>query len=205
VSLVLAADYRVKDFDHWWSLIGATVDGLHRLRAHHLVVYRALEEGDRVFVTVGVHERGPLEALLRSPLMLRWFDTAGVEDIPSIFAGHVLEKLDLAENTGERGSVIVAGIVSLDDVERWQASLHGSLDGLRAHGVRRLWTYQAFDDENEVMILQEIDTERHARRWITDPTDAAEWMARAGVGAYPPLFVGRIAHVTALESDPSDV
>jgi hypothetical protein len=48
-----------------------------------------------------------------------------------------------------------------------------------------------------VMILQEIATERQAEQWIRHPDAAAGFMAEAGVGAYPPLFVGRL--VQALE------
>ncbi|MGH3524068.1 MAG: fatty-acid--CoA ligase, partial [Mycobacterium sp.] len=31
-----------------------------------------------------------------------------------------------------------------------------------------------------------------ARRWIEQPDTAAPWIDRAGVGAYPPVFVGRL-------------
>ncbi len=55
--------------------------------------------------------------------------------------------------------------------------------------------FGAFDDENEVMILQEIDSEQDASRWIDHPDSVAEWMAGAGVGAYPPIFVGRLKHM----------
>lgn len=170
MTVVLAADYRVRDFDRWWSLIGGTLDELQRLSAHHLVIYRSIDEPNRVFVTVGIRQRGPLEALLRSPRLLQWFDTADIDDIPSVFAGEVREKLDLVEDSGAPASVIVAGIVPLEDPQRWQETVHASMDGLRASGVLRIWTYQALDDEREVMILQEVDTERpretvaHAQR-----------------------------------------
>jgi hypothetical protein len=41
------------------------------------------------------------------------------------------------------------------------------------------------------MILQHLDDEDSARRWIDHPDIAAPWIARAGVGAYPPVFVGK--------------
>jgi hypothetical protein len=51
--------------------------------------------------------------------------------------------------------------------------------------------FRAFDDGHEVMILQELDGEDRARRWIEDPDTAAPWIDGAGVGAYPPVFVGK--------------
>ena len=41
------------------------------------------------------------------------------------------------------------------------------------------------------MILQELDDEDRARRWIEHPDPAAPWIAGAGRGAYPPVFVGK--------------
>src|SRR5437660_673704 len=96
MSLVLAADYRVPDFDHWWAALAGDLSRLPGLGAHHVVVYRSLQDASRVFVTIGVRERGPVDALLRSPLMLSWFDSAGVEEIPPMFAGEIVEKLDLS-------------------------------------------------------------------------------------------------------------
>jgi hypothetical protein len=199
MSIVLAAEYRVKDYARWWSIVEKTPAELRTLGAHHLVVYRALDDGDRIFSTLGVRSREPLRALLGSRQMMEWFDLAGVEDIPSLFAGDVLEKLDLTEFTGRPGAVIVAGVVRLDDPARWLGGVHAAADQLRASGVTRVWTYRAFDDDQELMILQEIETERQARDWITHGGKVAEWMAGAGIGAYPPLFVGRLAQVLAVE------
>jgi hypothetical protein len=65
------------------------------------VVYRSLQDASRVFVTIGVRERGPVDALLRSPLMFAWFDSAGVDEIPPMFVGQVVEKLNLDPDTLE--------------------------------------------------------------------------------------------------------
>src|SRR6266481_2057280 len=102
MSLVLAADYRVPDFDHWWAALAA---GLPGLGAHHVVVYRSLEDTSRVFVTIGFRERPPVDALLRSPLMFSWFDSAGVDELPPMFAGEVVEKFDLGSRSGPAGPV----------------------------------------------------------------------------------------------------
>ena len=77
MSLVLAADYRVPDFDHWWAAIAGDLARLPDLGVHIVVVYRSLQDANRIFVTIGVRERGPVDALLRSPVMFSWFDSAG--------------------------------------------------------------------------------------------------------------------------------
>lgn len=211
MSLVLAADYRVPDFDHWWAALADDLPRLPSLGAHHIVVYRSLEDASRVFVTIGFRERPPVDALLRSPVMFAWFDSAGVDELPPMFAGEVVEKFDLgspAGSAGDQGSgpaaaaetVIVAAIAPVDQLEgvdRLRARVHTAADRIAASGVRRFWIYRALDDAAEVMILQEIATERQAEQWIRHPDAAAGFMAEAGVGAYPPLFVGRL--VQALE------
>ena len=200
MSLVLAADYRVPDFDHWWATLTGGLPRLPSLGAHHIVVYRSLEDASRIFVTIGVREREPIDALLRSPVMFSWFDSAGVQEIPPMFAGQVVEKLDLDPAAGTSvttGAVIVAAIASIAQLDRLRASVHAAVARLAASGVRRFWIYRALDDQAEVMILQEIATERQAEQWVRHPDAAAAFMAEAGAGAYPPLFVGRL--VQAIE------
>jgi hypothetical protein len=206
MSLVLAADYRVPDFDHWWAAIAGDLAGLPDLGVHIVVVYRSLQDANRIFVTIGVRERGPVDALLRSPVMFSWFDSAGVDEIPPIFAGEVVEKLDLDPRAGPSaapGAVIVAAIAPVgrlegpEGLDRLRASVHGAVTRLAASGVRRFWIYRALDDQAEVMILQEMATERQAEQWIRHPDAAAAFMAEARVGAYPSLFVGRL--VDAIE------
>ena len=86
----------------------------------------------------------------------------------------------------------IAPVGRLDRLDRLRASIHAAVPRLAASGVRRFWIYRALDDAAEVMILQEIATERQAEQWIRHPDAAAGFMAEAGVGAYPPLFVGRL-------------
>jgi len=213
MSLVLAADYRVPDFDHWWATLTGDLPRLPNLGAHHIVVYRSLDDASRVFVTIGVRERGPVDALLRSPVMFSWFDSAGVEEIPPMFAGEVVEKLELAGEAAAPavpGAVIVAaitpvsrleGVEGLEGLDRLRASVHAAVARLAASGVRRFWIYRALDDQAEVMILLQIATERQAEQWIRHPDAAAAFMAEAGAGAYPPLFVGRLVRAIAVPGD----
>jgi hypothetical protein len=200
MSLVLAADYRVPDFDHWWAALTDDLPRLPSLGAHHIVVYRSLEDTSRVFVTIGFRERPRVDALLRSPVMFAWFDSAGVDELPPMFAGEVVEKFDLGSPARSPGpaaaaaaeTVVVAAIVPVGELDRLRARVHTAADRIAASGVRRFWLYRALDDAAEVMILQEIATERQAEQWIRHPDAAAGFMAEAGVGAYPPLFVGRL-------------
>ncbi len=221
MSLVLAADYRVPDFDQWWATLAGDLPRLPGLGPHHVVVYRSLQDASRVFVTIGVTERGPaaaggkasmIDILLRSPVMLSWFDSAGVDEIPPVFAGEVVEKLDLdlpaglpapAADIAAAGAVIVAAIAPVgrpegfEGVDRLRASVHAAATRLAASGVQRFWIYRALDDQAEVMILLQIATERQAEQWIRHPDAAAAFMAEAGAGGYPPLFAGRM--VKAIE------
>jgi hypothetical protein len=208
MSLVLAADYRVPDFDHWWATIASDLAILPGLGVHIVVVYRSLRDANRVFVTIGVRERGPVDALLRSPIMFSWFDSAGVEELPPMFVGQIVEKLNLdpdtlqarpaATGTRSPGAVMVGAIAPVGRLDRLRASIHAAVPRLAASGVRRFWIYRALDDQAEVMVLQEIATERQAEQWIRHPDAAASFMAEAGVGAYPPLFVGRLVQTIKL-------
>jgi hypothetical protein len=222
MSLVLAADYRVPDFDHWWAVLARDLPRLPSLGAHHIVVYRSIEDASRVFVTLGFSERPPVHALLRSPGMFSWFDAAGVQEIPPMFAGEVVEKLDLAPQSTRSGPagagdvrvdrvsgplaaaemVIVAAIAPVSQLDRLRASVHTAAARLAASGVRRFWIYRALDDQAEVMILQEVATEQQAEQWVAHPDAAAAFMSEAGEGAYPPLFVGRL--VQAIETPRDD-
>jgi hypothetical protein len=61
--------------------------------------------------------------------------------------------------------------------------------------------FEAFDDPDEIMFLHELSDEVSARRWLHRPDVATEWFSDAGVGAYPPLFVGRIAHMMRISDE----
>lgn len=203
MSLVLAADYRVPDFDRWWAVLSRDLPRLPSLGAHHVVVYRALDDGSRIFVTIGFRDRRPVDVLLRSPGMFSWFDAAGVEEIPPMFVGEVVEKFNIGSQAGSAGpaaraeTVIVAAIAPVGQLDRLRDRVHTAADRFAASGVRRFWIYRALDDQGEVMVLQEVATERQAEEWIHHPDDAAAFMSETGEGPYPPLFVGRL--VQAIE------
>jgi hypothetical protein len=151
-------------------------------------------------VTIGVRSREPIVDLLRSRVFFDWFDAVGVEDIPAVFAGEIVERFELspASNPTAPG-VVVAAVAAVDDASALTEEVRAGLDRFTAAGVRKTWVFRAFDDRHEVMILQELDDEDHAQRWIEHPATAAPWITRAGVGAYPPVFVGRFLDMMRID------
>lgn len=192
-SLVLALDYRVDDVDRTWSLIHNDHSPLLALGARHVVLYTSVSEPDRVLVTIGLRHRISVKDLLRSPAVFEWFDRAGVNDLPAIFAGEVAEKINLAQPGPEPdGSEVIVGVVAtVADPADLMAKVHAGLDRFADAGVRKVWMYQAVDDGREVMTLLEFDSAASAQRWIDHPDTAAEWMSGVGIGGYPRPFVGK--------------
>ena len=200
-SMVIASDYRVPDPARVWPLLERNKAALADIGAHHVLVYTSTHDYGRVLVMIGVHSRERIVDLLRSRVFFDWFDAAGVEDIPAVFAGEIVDRF-IAETpaTLRAPGVVVAGIGSVDDVSTLTAEVGGAMARFTAAGIRKTWVFQAFDDEHEVLILQEFPDEESAREWIDHPDAAAEWMSGAGVGAYPSLFVGRFFDMMRIET-----
>jgi hypothetical protein len=200
-SMVIASDYRVPDPTRVWPLLERSKSALADIGAHHVLVYTSTHDYGRVLVMIGVHSREPIVELLRSRVFFDWFDEAGVDDIPAVFAGEIIDRLVAASPPNPRApGVVVAGIASIDDVSALTAEVNYAQDRFTAAGIRKTWIFQAFDDDHEVLILQEFPDEESARRWIDHPDAAAEWMSGAGAGAYPPLFVGRFSDMMRIEA-----
>ncbi|CAN5571794.1 hypothetical protein BH09ACT7_BH09ACT7_15490 [soil metagenome] len=200
-SLVIAFDYRVPDPSRVGPLLERRTAALAQIGAHHVLVYRSIHEHGRVLVMTGVHSREPIVDLMRSRVLFDWFDSVGVEEIPAIFAGEIIERFDLTEPESVElaPGVVVAGIVSVDDVAVLTTQLRLASARFKAFGIRKMWVFQAFDDSREVLILQEIDDEASARRWMDNPDVATEWMTHAGLGVYPPLFVGEFDRMVKVD------
>jgi hypothetical protein len=200
-SLILACDFRVDDVNRMWKWLKKHRDGLAGIGAHHVVLYTSIWEPRRVLVTIGIRKAGSVRDVLRSPAIFEWFDISGADDIPPIFGGEVVEKIDLYEPSPEEhvGRVVVGVMAAVDDVSALMVKVHDGLERFKRGGVRKIWVYRALDDGREVMILQEIEDEVAARQWIEHPDAAAEWMSKAGLGAYPTQFVGKFAHLMAVD------
>ena len=192
-SLVLASDYRVPDPKHVSPLLQRRQDGLANLGAHHALVYTSTTEPGRVLVVLAIHAREPVLDVMRSRVFFDYFDAVGVEDIPAVFAGELVERLDLVDEAPPAApEVMVSLIAPVQDVQRLLQLVHASTDGLRGAGVQKLLLFSAFDNPLEVMLMLHTDNEAHARSWLHDSDLAHEWLDRAGVGAYPPVFVGAL-------------
>ncbi|HEX4393239.1 MAG TPA: fatty-acid--CoA ligase [Mycobacterium sp.] len=188
-SLVIASDYRVADPEQVWPLLTRRRSALAGIGAHHVLLYTSTHDHGRVLVTIGVRSREPIVELLRSRVFFDWFDAVGVDDIPAVFAGEIVERFGSVAPSAP--GVVVAAMSAVDDVPSLAHEIRRALPRFEAAGIRETRLFQAFDDSHEVMILQELDDENHARRWIEHPDAAAPWIDGAGVGAYPPVFVGK--------------
>jgi hypothetical protein len=206
-SLILACDCRVADVDRMWTWLEDRRSGLAAMGAQHVVLFTSIWESGRVLVTFGVRDLQSMRALLQSPAIFEWFDAGGVGDIPPIFAGEVVDQIDLYEPSPVEAvtGVVVGAVSSVDDVSELMLNVHNGLDAFRQTGVRKIRVYRALDDGREVMILQELDNEVSARRWIDHPLCTAEWMSGVGFGPYPPVFVGRFADLIDIDEQGSPV
>jgi hypothetical protein len=201
-SLILACDFTVDDVERMWRWIQGQREILASIGTRYLVVYSSVWEPGRILVTTGIRQQQSIQRIVQSRKIFEWFDVAGLADIPPIFGGEVVEKIDLVDGSSPApADALVLGVISsVTDVTALVARVHEAASSFRSAGVRRVWIYRAFDDGHEVMILEEIDSESHLRRWIEKPDAAAEWMRSAGFGAYPPMFVGRVAHLMTIDS-----
>jgi hypothetical protein len=198
--MVIASDYRVPSPERVWPLLQRRKSALASIGAHHVLVYASMHDYGRVLVTIGVRSREPIVELLRSRVFFDWFDAVGVDDIPAVFAGEIVERFEpSAPSNPTAPGVVVAAIAAVDDVSVLTGEVRAGLERFTAAGVRKTWIFQAFDDSHEAMILQELDGEENARCWIEHPDAAAPWITRAGLGAYPPVFVGRLLDMMRID------
>ncbi|MGN7778213.1 fatty-acid--CoA ligase [Mycolicibacterium sp. 22603] len=198
-SLVLVSDYRVADPSAVWMLIQQRTAALADVGVHHVLVYTSTTDSDRVLVVLGIHAHGPVRDLLRSRAFFDWFDAVGVQDLPAVFAGELLERIDFDTDTHAAPPVMVCLVTSVADIDRLNSRVRDDAAAFRAAGVQRFWSFRALDDPHEVLMLQQIDDESAARRWLNESDDADVWLAEAGVGAYPPVFIGRFLQMMTIE------
>lgn len=204
-SMVIASDYRIDDPVKVGRLLEKRKDGLAGMGAHHVLVYRSLRERNRVLVLIGVRSKEPVVELLSSGVFHDWFDAVGVEDLPAVFAGEIVDRYDLVRSDVELPpGVVVSAIVSVDNVPVLIGELHSAIERFTQAGVRKVRVFGAFDDPHEVMIVQDFDTETHAQQWIQHHDEAADWMEHAGIGVYPPLFVGEFLAMVQVDEAGAD-
>src|SRR6202040_1710558 len=116
-SMVIASDYRVPNPERVWPLLQSRKSALAGIGAHHVLVYTSTDDYGRVLVTIGVRSREPIVELLRSRVFFEWFDAVGVEAIPAVFAGEIVERFEPSPPTEPTApGVIVAAIASVQDI-----------------------------------------------------------------------------------------
>ncbi|ORA80987.1 fatty-acid--CoA ligase [Mycolicibacter kumamotonensis] len=208
-SLVLVTDYRVPDPARIWPLLQRHRDSLAHLGARQVLVYTSSADPGRVLAVMSVCAAEPVTDLLRDDAFMHWFDAVGVNDIPAVFAGSLAQRIELADSQSSPPAVVVAAVAEVVDAEALIAHVRATAKEFTAAGIRNVWIYRAFDNPREVFMLQEATEEAEvvAAQWISQPEFAADWITRAGVGVYPPVFVGRLQHVIRVadqQDDPQD-
>jgi hypothetical protein len=197
-SFVFAVEFAVGDAQRVWPVLAHHEDSLRELGTHYAFVYESIVEPGRVLVVIGVRTQQPLLQLLRSPQLFEWFDAVGLDDLPAVFAGETVERFDIGEPPAPGTEIVVAAVTPVDDVEGFLALVRASLTSFSRAGIRRTLVYRAFDTPHEVMFLQQLASAENALVWVERSEIAASWLNAAGVGAYPPVFVGRFVNAMRL-------
>lgn len=206
-SLVLASDFRVPDPERVGPLLERRQEALAAMGAHHVLLYTSSTDPGRVLVMIAIHTKDTVIELLRSRVFFDWFDAVGIEDIPAVFAGELVERLELVKRHSSSATreptdapeAMVTVVTPVDDVTNLIMHARETAAELRAGGVRKMSLFTAFDNPREVMMLFQIDDARHARHWLRDSDLTTEWMGKAGIGAYPPVFVGELRLVLRID------
>lgn len=198
-SFVLAVEFRIAQSEHIGPILQRHQDSLIDLGARYAFVYESVIEPGNALVIIGIRTEQPLLSLLRSPYFFDWFAAVGVEDIPAVFAGEMVERFDIGEQLAPGTELVVAAVTPVEDVDDFVAHVRGSVREFANAGIRATLLYRAFDTPGEVMFLQQLASIDNALKWVKRPEVASTWLAAAGIGAYPPVFVGRL--VAAMRMD----
>lgn len=198
-SFVFAVEFAVGDPERVWPVLAHHEGSLRELGAHYAFIYESIVEPGRVLVVIGVRIQEPLLDFLRSPRLFEWFDAVGLVDLPAVFAGEAVERFDIGEPPEPGTEVVVAAVTPVDDVDGFMARVRASLPQFARAGIRRTLVYRAFDTPGEVMFLQQVAGAENALVWVERSEVAASWLTAAGVGAYPPVFVGRFVNAMRLD------
>jgi hypothetical protein len=197
-SFVFAVEFAIAEPGRIWPVLAHHEDSLRDLGARYAFVYESIVEPGKVLVVIGIRTEQPLLNLLRSQSFFEWFDAVGIDDLPAVFAGEVMERFDIGEPPAPGSEIVVAAVTPVDDVNAFMTRVRESLSDFARAGIRRTLVYRAFDTPREVLFLQQLASENNALNWIERSEIAASWLEAAGVGAYPPVFVGRFLNAMRL-------
>lgn len=201
-TYVFAVEFQIPQSDRVGPVLELHQESLIDLGARYAFVYDSVMEPGKVLVVIGIRTEQPLLNLLRSPYFFEWFDAVGVNELPAVFAGETVERFDLGDPPRPGSDVVVAAVMPVEDVEEFVTWVRKSLDDFSRAGIRRTIVYRAFDGQQEVMFLQQLEDTAAALLWAEQSEAASTWLESAGIGAYPPVFIGRL--VTAMRfAEPS--
>ncbi|WP_179469736.1 fatty-acid--CoA ligase [Mycolicibacterium vinylchloridicum] len=188
--ILLAMEFSIPEPDRVRTVLDRNRDTLGALGAHQVVVHHSDVEPTRVLTTIGFRSRQPMRQLLGSHYLLDWFDAVGLDEVPAVFAGDIVFHNDTADPSPLSREFIVAAIFPVPEPEAFVVQVKASLARFRRYGIRKVRVYQAFDDRRELMLLLTVDNQAHAHLWLSKSDAAAAWLTSAGVGIYPPVFLG---------------
>lgn len=190
-TFVFAVEFRIPEPDRVRPVLERHQESLVDLGARYVFVYESIVEAGTVLVVIGIETEQPLLNLLRSRHFFSWFDAVGVDDIPAVFAGISVQRFDVGEPPRPGTELIVAVITKVADEDAFTQRVRDSVQDFAVAGIRRTLIYRAFDSPNEVLFVQQLDDRDRALGWARRSDVAATWLADAGVGVYPPVFIGR--------------
>ncbi len=201
-TYVFAVEFQVPASERVGPVLELHQESLIDLGARYAFVYDSIPEPGKVLVVIGIRTEQPLLNLLRSPYFFEWFDAVGVNELPAVFAGEKVERFDLDDPPRPGSDLVVAAVMPVENVEEFMTWVRKSLDDFGRAGIRRTLVYRAFDNPREVMFLQQLEDKESALLWAEQSDAASTWLESAGIGAYPPVFIGRL--VTAMRfAEPS--
>ena len=204
-SFVFAVEFSIGDPERVRPVLERHEQSLRDLGAQYAFVYESIVEPGKVLVVIGVRTEEPLLDLLRSPTLFQWFDAVGLDDLPAVFAGEIVERFDIGEPPTPGSEIVVVAVTPVAEVESFLDRVRGSLGEFARAGIRRTLVYRAFDTPREVLFLQQLASATNALTWVERPAVAESWLADAGVGAYPSVFVGCFVSAMRLAQTGTDL
>jgi hypothetical protein len=200
-SIVLASQYTVVEPKRMWGAMHGHRGELIRLGARHVAGYESLSDPCEVLMTIALRTARSVPQVLSSAAVMRWFDIAGVTDIPPILVGSLLDSVRFAASAPMPPPVVVSATALVSDAAALIAEIRRTAGAFAAAGIRRTRVYESVDQPNEVMVIHEIDDEQRGRRLADLPDAALRWASRAGLRIYPALFVGRVMDAFDVQSN----
>jgi hypothetical protein len=106
----------------------------------------------------------------------------------------------MAPDDSAEQPVRLVSIHPVADFDRYLPEARRRLSVLGARGVTHRAIYRAVDDPNEVLVILDVRSRDDAEALLQ--ADSPEYLDRAGVSVYPPIFIGALVDEAGLEVEP---